>query len=237
MPDSNQHLFQWYSNLGSNQGPTPYQDVALPTELLKYIYGGQSWTRTSGVFRRRIYSPWRYHLRFTYPFKNVRQLSFSQIPQTGDCWSRHTFKYLSQFMPKKRDQKKRFFRLLFYAQFFRYEVLGIYPMVGRVGIEPTRQGFSVLCSTCWAIFPNMTISKNGTAASSSIWKLNSQSFEQEFLMVSTMLVVLWYSGVGSNHQPDDYKSSVLTDWTTRINIRLIYVLMEPTTTQVSYKAT
>ena len=58
---------------------------------------------------------------------NVRQLSFCQVPQTGDYWSRHTFKYLSQFMPKKRDQKKRFFRLLFYAQLFRYEVLGIYP--------------------------------------------------------------------------------------------------------------
>ena len=51
-------------------------------------------------------------------------------------------------------------------------------MVGRVGIEPTRQGFSVLCSTCWAIFPNVTISKNGTAASSSIWKLDSRSFGQ-----------------------------------------------------------
>ena len=47
----------------------------------------------------------------------------------------------------------------------------------------------------------------------------------------------WYSEVGSNHQPDDYKSSVLTDWTIRINIRLIYVLKEPLTSQVSYKAT
>ena len=29
---------QWYSDLGSNQGPTRYQHVALPTELLKYIW-------------------------------------------------------------------------------------------------------------------------------------------------------------------------------------------------------
>ena len=28
---------QWYSDLGSNQGPTRYQHVALPTELSKYI--------------------------------------------------------------------------------------------------------------------------------------------------------------------------------------------------------
>ena len=41
--------------------------------------------------------------------------------------------------------------------------------------------------------------------------------------------VKWYSEVGSNHQPDDYKSSVLTDWTIRINIRLIYVKKEPST--------
>ena len=63
-------------------------------------------------------------------------------------------------------------------------------MVGRVGIEPTRQGFSVLCSTYWAIFPNVTISKNGTAASSSIWKLDSRSFGQCQWHVSQLVVPL-----------------------------------------------
>lgn len=40
--------------------------------------------------------------------------------------------------PKNRCQIKRFFRLLFHAQFFRYEVLGIYLVVDPVGLEPTK---------------------------------------------------------------------------------------------------
>ena len=57
-------------------------------------------------------------------------------------------------MPKKRDQKKRFFRLLFHAQFFRYEVLEIYLMVGRAGLEPAEpfgDGFTVRGATNYAL--------------------------------------------------------------------------------------
>ena len=59
-------------------------------------------------------------------------------------------------------------------------------MVAWSGIEPLTRGFSVLCSTNWAIKP----------------------------VIFAYIIKKWRPGTGSNRRPLAWQASVLTNWTT-----------------------
>ena len=77
-------------------------------------------------------------------------------------------------------------------------------MVPRTGIEPVTQGFSVLCSTNWAI---EAYKKN------KMWNLKFH-----INILSFNLNKKWRPGTDSNRRPPPWQGGVLTNWTTRPKI-------------------
>ena len=92
-------------------------------------------------------------------------------------------------------------------------------VVLRTGVEPVTHGFSIHCSTNWAILAKaIKMARLVGLEPTTFWFVIKNSYPTE---LKANKLKIWSYEVYSKHRPFDYQSNVLTNWTTVGNIYLI----------------